>query len=75
LPDVFEVALQNYAPHHLCDYAFRLAQQFSSFYASCHILSEGDQALRASRLLLCALTVRQLTLVLDLLGISIPERM
>ncbi|MCC7304953.1 MAG: arginine--tRNA ligase [Alphaproteobacteria bacterium] len=75
LPDHFEIALKHYTPHVLCDYAFKLAQAFSTFYASCHILSEKDDALRASRLALCDLTYRQLELVLNLLGIEIPQRM
>lgn len=75
LPDAVDAALRNYAPHHLCDYAFRVAQAFSSFYGNCHILSEEDEAVRSSRLALCALTYRQLELVLNLLGIDIPERM
>ena len=75
LPDSVESAVNNYAPHYLCDYAFRLAQAFSSFYGNCHILSESDQGLRDSRLTLCAQTYRQLELVLGLLGIFIPERM
>lgn len=74
-PDAFEAALNNYAPHHLADYAHRLAQEFSRFYASCHILSEEDAAVKESRLALCALTVRTLETALDLLGISVPERM
>ena len=75
LPDHFDLALKNYTPHVICDYAYRLAQEFSSFYGNCHILSEEDEGLRASRLALCALTHRQLTLLLGLLGIEIPERM
>lgn len=75
LPDHFETALGNYTPHVLCDYAYKLAQAFSSFYGNCHILSEGDEAVRASRLALCLQTHRQLLLVLDVLGISVPERM
>ncbi len=75
LPDHFDMALKNYTPHVLCEYAYRLAQEFSSFYGNCHILSEEDEAVRASRLALCALTHRQLSLVLDILGITIPERM
>ncbi|MFK7839318.1 MAG: arginine--tRNA ligase [Bdellovibrionales bacterium] len=75
LPDHFENALNNYTPHVLCDYAYRLAQAFSSFYAHCHILSEEDEALRHSRLALCAMTHRQLIVVLGLLGIEVPERM
>ncbi|HTK85263.1 MAG TPA: arginine--tRNA ligase [Patescibacteria group bacterium] len=75
LPDAFAATLDHYAPHHLCEYAYRLAQQFSSFYASCHILSESDEALRASRLTLCRLTHDTLETVLSLLGISVPEKM
>jgi len=75
LPDVFEGALRGLTPHLLCDYVHRLAGEFSSFYAACHILSEEDVALRGSRLALCDLTYSQIALVLDLLGIEIPERM
>ncbi len=75
LADVFEGALRGLTPHMLCDYVYRLSQAFSSFYASCHILSEEDAALRSSRLALCALTYTQIECVLDLLGISIPDRM
>ncbi|PZQ46634.1 MAG: arginine--tRNA ligase [Micavibrio aeruginosavorus] len=75
LPDSVEAAAKNYAPHYLCDYAYRLSQAFSSFYGNCHILSEEDKALRESRLTLCAQTYRTLELVLNLLGIAIPERM
>lgn len=75
LPDVFTGALRGNAPHILCDYAFRLAQEFSSFYGACHILSETDAVLRESRLALCDLTQRSLALCLDLLGIAVPERM
>jgi arginyl-tRNA synthetase len=74
-PDHFELAMKNYSPHVLCDYAYRLGQQFSSFYSNCHILSEENEVLRASRLGLCALTFKQLELVLGLLGIELPERM
>jgi len=74
-PEAFAGALNNYAPHHLADYAYKLAQEFSRFYASCHILSEEDEALKASRLALCALTVKTMETALGLLGISVPERM
>ena len=75
MPDHFETAIKNLTPHVLCDYAYKLAQEFSSFYGNCHILSEGDKGVRASRLALCQLTHRQLLYVLDVLGIDVPERM
>ncbi len=75
LPEAFMLSVQNYAPHYLCDYVYRLASVFSSFYGNCHILSEEDETLRASRLALCKMTLAQIERVLDLLAIDIPERM
>jgi len=74
-PDHFENTLKNYTPHVLCDYAYKLAQEFSSFYANCHILSKENKELRNSRLALCEKTRTQLVLILGMLGIEIPERM
>lgn len=74
-PDHFALALRHLTPHVLCDYVYRLAQGFSSFYGSCHILSEPDERVRAARLVLCAMTYRQITIALGLLGIEVPERM
>lgn len=75
LPDVLNLAIASYAPHILCEYAYKLAQAFSSFYGNCHILSEENEALRTSRLALCSKTVEQLEVVLNALGIELPERM
>jgi arginyl-tRNA synthetase len=62
------------APHILADHCYSLASAFSTFYGACPILpSEG--AVRASRLALARLTLRQLEAGLDLLGIAVPERM
>ncbi len=74
-PDHFDLAMKNNTPHVLCDYVFKLAQEFSSFYGNCHILSEKDEALRGARLAICALTEKHITLILSLLGIDVPERM
>jgi arginyl-tRNA synthetase len=75
ITDAMEGAQNKRAPNILCDYAFTLAQEFSRFYAEHHIMSESDADLRAARLGLCALTLRTLSKVLDLLGIEIPARM
>ena len=74
-PDALEEAIKTRAPNVMCDYAFSLAQRFSSFYAACHILGENDAAVRASRLGLAGLTLRALEASLGLLGIEAPERM
>lgn len=77
--DGFEIALERAetgrAPHILCEHAYSLAQAFSGFYAACPILPEEDAAIRASRLRLAETTLKQLELVLSLIGLDVPVRM
>ncbi len=75
LPEAVVSAAEKRAPNEICDYAYGLAQEFSRFYNACHILSETDTALQASRLGLAEMTLRALDRLLDLLGISVPDRM
>ncbi len=76
--DAFESALgeayDKKAPNALAEHAYRLSQAFSKFYAACPILVAAPPV-RASRLTLAGATLRQLEIALDLLGISVPERM
>ena len=62
-------------PHRLCAYLFEVASLFTTFYEECPVLKAEPAELRASRLALCALTLRVLTQGLGLLGVPIPERM
>ncbi len=77
--DSFDAALHGAwakrAPHILCEHVYELAQAFSRFYAACPILPEKDEAKRSSRLALAKLTLHQLEIGLDLLGLEAPERM
>jgi len=75
MPEALLAAEIKRSPNLVCDFVFVLAQNFSRFYTEHHILSETDEALRAARLGLCALTLTQIERALDLLGIEIPERM
>ncbi|HET6622096.1 MAG TPA: arginine--tRNA ligase [Dongiaceae bacterium] len=75
LPDAIQAAYDERAPNKVADYAYGLAQTFSTYYNQFHILSEPNDALRRSRLGLAALTLRALELSLSLLGIEVPERM
>ena len=76
--DAFETALaeayDRYAPNAVAEHAYRLSQAFSKFYAACPIL-QAEPAVRASRLALAQTTLAQLERALDVLGISVPERM
>ncbi|MDH3308663.1 MAG: arginine--tRNA ligase, partial [Acidimicrobiia bacterium] len=74
-PEIVERSWEFRAPNHLAEYAFEVTQQFNRFYEECHILSEPDEERQASWLRLIDLTGRLLTTTLELLGISVPERM
>jgi arginyl-tRNA synthetase len=78
LDDFDRVLIEAYerrAPNLVADHAYRLAQIFSRFYAACPVLAAPNEATRASRLAIAKLTLDQLELALDLLGIATPERM
>ncbi|MFC4892674.1 arginine--tRNA ligase [Pseudofrancisella aestuarii] len=62
-------------PHHLCEYAYSLANTFSKFYVNCPILAEEDEEIKSSRIAMSVATLKAMTLTLNMLGISIPEKM
>ena len=62
-------------PSIISDYAYTLAQTFSSFYNTSPIMSAESQELASSRLQLAKLVRDVLTLLLYLLGIEAPEVM
>lgn len=75
LPDAVGAAYAERAPNFLCEHVYELTQAWSRFYQQCHILNEPDPARQGSWLALAALCLRQIRLVLDLLGIEVPARM
>jgi len=75
MPEAVIAAQAKRTPNDICDFAYTLAQAFSRFYAQTHILSEPDPARRGGWLALAKLAHDQLVLLLDLLGIDVPERM
>jgi arginyl-tRNA synthetase len=68
-------AREKRMPHILCEHLYSLAQAFSAFYGALPIASEPDAGKRASRLALADAVRHQLETGLDLLGITVPERM
>lgn len=71
-PEVVERSARDYAPHQLCTYLYELASVFNNFYAQEKIVGgEGEEG----KLALVSATVNILTKGLNLLGISVPEKM
>ena len=75
----FENAVERAAlekePSIIADYAYTLAQIFSSFYNTCPIMNAENDALKSSRLMLSKLVRDILKQSLYLLGIQSPEKM
>ncbi len=72
---VIEQAANELAPHKICSYIYDLANAFNHFYHETRILTEQDEAQKASWIALLDLTKRVLEQCIDLLGFEAPERM
>lgn len=72
---VVENAFDEKAPHKICAYIYELSNEFNHFYHETKILSEEDEARRASYISLLELVREVLEKSIDLLGFSAPERM
>lgn len=73
-PAVIENSLDDYSPHHLANYLFKLSSEFSSFYAQTKILDATNPDFKNNLALVKAM---QITLKngLELLGMETLRRM
>jgi len=72
---IVESVARTLEPHRLCGYLYDLASQFHSFYEKCPVLAAEDAAVRGSRLALCGQVAAVIAKGLELLGISVVEKM
>jgi len=73
--EALDLVVADYRPNQLTAYLFDLANRYSTFYEQCPVLKAETEPLRYSRLLLCDLTARTIRQGLELLGISVVEKM
>ncbi|MDO8600352.1 MAG: arginine--tRNA ligase [bacterium] len=73
-PEVVEDTARDYQAHRLTRYATELAGEFHNFYEKHRVITE-DEAINEARLALVVAVKIVLGSVLDLLGVSKPERM
>ncbi|MBS3736318.1 MAG: arginine--tRNA ligase [Candidatus Bipolaricaulota bacterium] len=73
-PEMIEIAAGDYGSHHLVSYGEDLASTFHQFYNKFKVLTEDDDISRA-RLALCRGVQLVLKKLLNLLGVSAPEKM
>jgi arginyl-tRNA synthetase len=72
---VLKQAAETAEPHRLASYVYSVADAYTTFYENCPVLKAPDEETKASRLALCAVTLRTLVTGLGLLGVPTPERM
>ena len=72
---VMENAFDEKAPHKICSYIYELSNDFNRFYHETKILSEENEAQKASWIGLLDLVRRVLEACVDVLGFEAPERM
>lgn len=76
LDDVVDQAVRSLEFSGLAKYGFGLAQMFSAFYQSdASIINEEREDVRRWRVAAVAYFRQQLTQVLDLMGVGVPQRM
>ena len=73
-PEMVEISAADYGPHHLISYGENLASIFHQFYNKYKVLTDHEEKSRA-RLALCKGVQLVLKKLLNLLGVSAPERM
>lgn len=74
-PQVLEDAAVSCSPAMVANFSFDLAREFNQYYHEVSVLHEPDDQLRAQRLLLLEQVAGLLESSMDLLGITLPERM
>ncbi|NLL38877.1 MAG: arginine--tRNA ligase [Clostridiales bacterium] len=68
-------AFADKAPNVICESLFDIATVFNKFYGETKILTCADESRRASWLGLLELTHRMLIILLDIIGVDVPEKM
>lgn len=74
MPEAIQTAYDNKTPHVICDYLFKLAQDFNLFYHDCPI-KDADEKTRHARLALTKYTLYIARLTANILGLKIPAKM
>ncbi len=75
LPTIIDKSIDTKSLNEIAEYLFRLTSQYNKFYAENRILTEEDKELVESWLALTSIVYQVNQLLLDTLGIKIPNKM
>ncbi len=68
-------ASDELAPHKLCSFIYDISNRFNSFYHDNKIISEENEELKKAWIALISLTYRALDCIMELLAVTVPEKM
>lgn len=74
-PDTIEECVEFKEPHRMCNYLYKLAQLFHSFYNDCKVIDKDNPELTGQRLALVRACQIVLANGLKLIGVNAPEKM
>ncbi len=74
LPDSVQTAYENRTPHVICDYLFKLCQDFNLFYHDCPIRDAAPEV-QKSRLALTKYVLHVAQTMASVLGMRVPDKM
>ncbi len=75
LPHIIALAGAEYNPSVICNYVFKLAQTFNSFFDKHSIIRAENDTIKTVRIMLSKMTANAIKALMHLLGIEVPERM
>ena len=75
LTSVLDKSLEAKALNDIADYLYKITSLYNKFYAENKVLTEGDEQLQESWLVLTKIVHKVNSLLLDVLAIDIPEKM
>ena len=75
LPSILDRSLNTKSLNEIAEYLYKLTSLYNKFYAENHIITEKDEKLKSSRLALSSIVYKVNMLLLDILGIEVPEKM
>lgn len=74
-PMLIQQAAEELNPSSICNYAFKLAQTYNSFYDKHDIKDAESEEKKQLRLMISAMTANTLQNAMQLLGIGVPQKM
>mgnify|MGYP006283809661 CR=1 FL=1 len=74
-PAIIEEISRSYKVYLLANYIFETANLFNEFYEKCHVITEEDKELKATRIKIVKVYKKLIEKSLNLLGIEVPDFM